>query len=236
MRRTRSALQRLDRAGHGEIGLARARRADAEGQIVRADVRQIVALVSAARANAAARNAHDPVTPARHPIAGPALALPQRQMHALGCHLFACSPDRTDSRNVSSALCRARADDPEAIAAAPDLRMPSRDSSSRRFSSSGPHRFASRALSGGSRSNSRAVRQLSSHCDQALARGGRGSRPRRLCGRTSVMTTSTKRLRSGAGRRSSPSDCSRCAPQARAHSFEPAARRAPAARCRPCLR
>ena len=38
-------MQRLDRAGHRQIGLARARRTDAEGQVVAADVVQIFRLV-----------------------------------------------------------------------------------------------------------------------------------------------------------------------------------------------
>ena len=46
MRRILSATQRLDRAGHGQIGLARARGTDAEGQVLGVDVGEIVALVS----------------------------------------------------------------------------------------------------------------------------------------------------------------------------------------------
>src|SRR5437879_3209181 len=51
-------LQRLDRAGDRQIRLAGARRTYAEGQVAAADVRQIVALVGAARPDPAARHVH----------------------------------------------------------------------------------------------------------------------------------------------------------------------------------
>ena len=52
------ALQRLDGAGHGEIGLTRSRRSDAEGQILGVNVCEVIALVAPARADGAARHAH----------------------------------------------------------------------------------------------------------------------------------------------------------------------------------
>ena len=50
----RAALQRIDRAGHGQISLARARRADAKSDVVRGNVFQISALVERACAQVGA--------------------------------------------------------------------------------------------------------------------------------------------------------------------------------------
>ena len=51
-------LQRFDRAGDGEIGFAGAGRTDAESQIVRADIVQILGLIVPPRADRAARRVH----------------------------------------------------------------------------------------------------------------------------------------------------------------------------------
>ena len=49
-----AALQRIDRAGHRQVGLASAGRSDAEGDVVRGDVFQVGALVDGARAQVGA--------------------------------------------------------------------------------------------------------------------------------------------------------------------------------------
>ena len=81
-------LQRLHRAGDREIGLAGAGGAYAEGQIARADVVEVIALVGAARAYAAARHAHAVLARLRIRRRQAGLALAQGEMHALGGDLI----------------------------------------------------------------------------------------------------------------------------------------------------
>jgi hypothetical protein len=54
----RAALQRVDRAGHRQVGLAGAGRADAEGDVVRGHVLQVARLVGRAPAHLAAARLH----------------------------------------------------------------------------------------------------------------------------------------------------------------------------------
>src|SRR5690606_6061130 len=55
----RVALERVNRAGDGEIGLARSGRADAEGDVVRQDVAKVVALPGRTSAEVAAASVQD---------------------------------------------------------------------------------------------------------------------------------------------------------------------------------
>ena len=75
------ALHRLDGTGDREVGLAGARRADAERQVVRADRMEILLLVCAAAADQAAQRL-DGVLVVRGPRAHAALL--DRQVHVLG--------------------------------------------------------------------------------------------------------------------------------------------------------
>jgi hypothetical protein len=59
MRRTRSSQQRLHGAGHGQVGLAGARRSDAEVDVAVLDAAHVALLIPAAGLDGAALGADD---------------------------------------------------------------------------------------------------------------------------------------------------------------------------------
>src|SRR6202012_2823509 len=80
--------QCLHGAGHRQIGLACAGGTDSESQIATADLREIVALVSATRANPSTRHTHGVLmlVGIAHNLSG--LPLLQSEMYAFGRDLF----------------------------------------------------------------------------------------------------------------------------------------------------
>ena len=149
-------LQRLDGAGDGEVRLARARRADAEGEVVAADVREILALVRRrARGCRRAARARRLVARVARGARAAARAAARRARAARGARLGRdTSSVRREVEEARAAAPRrarrARRSRGTMVAAPADLDAEPLTRRRRRFSSSGPHRFASRALSAGS--------------------------------------------------------------------------------------
>ena len=114
-------LQRLDRAGDREVGLAGARRADAEGQIMRADIVEVFGLIRAAGAHRTARRAHLEFV-VESALASVSVAVHvqflQRDVHALGIHGLALRARVQVQQHRFRALDRGgQSDDLKSIAA-----------------------------------------------------------------------------------------------------------------------
>ncbi len=117
-------LQSLDRTRHRQVGFARARRADPEGKIVRANIVQVLGLVGAACAHRATRSAHLELI-GRLALAGESfmavhVQLLERYMHTLRIDRLAlCARVQVLQHRLGALDGGGQSDDLEAIAAAP---------------------------------------------------------------------------------------------------------------------
>jgi hypothetical protein len=117
--------KRFDRAGDRKVSLTSTRGTDAESQIPFSDVRKIVSLVSASRADTAAWHTYRVFMLLRVADDLPGLTLLQRQVDTLGSHFLISRQVKQLSQSILGAF-RKRADDAKIVAAPADLHIQAR--------------------------------------------------------------------------------------------------------------